>query len=170
MGALFCGAMVFGTRLIRSAPDHIVTVFDLTKCYAAPPVAQPCERVAYKAGMLNVVLNGWCGLLLVAAAAWLLWELWGATAPKPITDEFLQLLDDSFGHDWRRPRTWPWSRLGWAYGFTLVGVSLTLCLGMLVSTAASSPGPAGTPTVETSERFRAPASPTARPDRPRVRR
>src|SRR6185369_8922331 len=49
MGALVCSALIFGTRLIRSAPDNIITVFDLTKCYAAPPVAQPCERVAYKA-------------------------------------------------------------------------------------------------------------------------
>jgi hypothetical protein len=54
----------------------------------------------------------------------------------------------------RRPRTWPWRRLGFAYGFTLVGASLTLCLGMLVSTRASSSGPVRTPTVETSERFR----------------
>jgi hypothetical protein len=154
MGALVCAALVFGARLIRSAPDNIVTVFDFTKCYAAPPITQPCERVAYKAGMLNVVLNAWCGLLLVGVAAWLLWELWSATAPKPITDEFLKLLDDSFGRDWRRPRTWPWRRLGWAYGLTVVGASLALCLGMLVSAAVRSSAPVRTPAVETSERFR----------------
>jgi hypothetical protein len=154
MGAIVSSALVFGTRLIASAPDNIVTVFDLSRCYAAPPVVQPCERVAYRAGMLNVGLNAWCGLLLVTVAAWLLWQLWDAAAPKPITDEFLQLLHESFGRDWRRPRSWPWGRLGWAYGFTLVGASLTLCLGMLVSTGASSSGPVRTPTVETSERFR----------------
>ncbi len=38
MGMLVCGALVFGTRLIASAPDNIVTVFDFTNCYAAPPV------------------------------------------------------------------------------------------------------------------------------------
>ena len=78
-----------------------------------PALVQPCERVAYKAGALNVVFNAWCGLLLIAVAAWLLWELWSAVAPKPITDDFLKLLDDSFGRDWRSPRTWPWARWGW---------------------------------------------------------
>ena len=156
MGALICSALVFGTRLIVSAPDNIVTVFDLRSCYATPPVAQPCERVAYKAGTLNAVMNAWCGLLLVVVAAWLLWELWAAVAPKPITDEFLKLLDDSFGRHWRRPSTWPWARMGWAYGFTLAGALLAFSLGAIVSTVASSYRPEHTPTVhvETSERFR----------------
>jgi hypothetical protein len=156
MGALVCSALVVGTRLIRSAPDNIVTVFDLTNCYAASPVAQPCERIVYKAGMLNVVLNGWCGLLLVAVAAWLLWQLWVAAAPKPITDEFLKLLYESFGRDWRRPRTWPWARLGWAYGLTFAGACLAFFLGATVSAVVSRSRPSHTPTihVETSERFR----------------
>ena len=38
--------------------------------------------------------------------------------PKPITDDFLKLLNDSFGRNWRDPRTWPWTRMLWAYGFT----------------------------------------------------
>ena len=97
MGVLVCAALGFGTQLIVTAPDSIVTVFDLTNCYAAPPVAQPCERVAFEAGALSVAFNVWCGLLLIAVAAWLLWELWSAVAPKPITDDFLKLLDDSFG-------------------------------------------------------------------------
>jgi hypothetical protein len=65
-----------------------------------------------------VAFNLWCAVLLIAVAAWLLWELWNAVAPKPITDDFLKLLDDSFGRDWRKPRTWPWTRTVWAYGFT----------------------------------------------------
>jgi hypothetical protein len=156
MGALVCSAVVFGTRLIVRAPDNIVTVFDLRNCYAAPPVAQPCERVAFRAGTLNVVLNAWCGLLLVAVAAWLLWVLWEAAASKPITDEFLKLLDDSFGRNWRRPSTWPWARMGWAYGFTFAGALLAFSLGTIVSTVVSSHRPAHAPTVrvETSERFR----------------
>src|SRR5262245_4022427 len=81
MGALLCGALAFGTRLIVTAPDNIVTVFDFAKCYAAPPVTLPCERVAFRAGGMHVVLNVWCGLILLAAAAWLLWELWSAAAP-----------------------------------------------------------------------------------------
>ena len=132
MGMLVCGALGFGTRLIATAPDHIVTVYDFTNCYAAPPIIQPCERIAYQAGTLNVVFNAWFGLLLVAVGAWLLWELWSAVAPKPITDDFLKLLDDSFGRDWRNPRTWPWARVMWAYGFTLVGVTLAMGVGLLI--------------------------------------
>jgi hypothetical protein len=156
MGMLVCGALAFGTRLIATAPDNIVTVFDFTNCYAAPPIVQPCERVVYRVGILNVALNAWCGLLLVALAAWLLWELWNAVAPKPITDDFLQLLDDSFGRDWRNPRTWPWARMVWAYGFSFVGATAALCIALLVSAAISSSRLAKAPTarVETSQRFR----------------
>ena len=155
MGALVCGALVVGTQLIATAPDNIVTFFDLTNCYAVPPV-QPCERVAYRGGGLNVVFSAWCGVLFVAVAAWLLWELWCAVAPKPITDEFLKLLDDSFGRNWRRPRSWPWARLGWAYGFTLIGALSAFSLGLIVSTVISTVSPAPSPSirVETSESFR----------------
>ena len=156
MGVLVCAALGFGTQLIVTAPDSIVTVFDLTNCYAAPPIAQPCERVAFKAGALSVAFNVWCGLLLIAVAAWLVWELWSAVAPKPISDDFLKLLDDSFGRNWRDPRTWPWTRLGWAYGFTGVGAAVALCVALLLSSVVSSSrlarGP--TPHVETSQHFR----------------
>jgi len=155
MGVLVYGALHFGIHLVVTAPDSIVTVFDFTNCYAAPPIVQPCERVAYRAGALNVAFNVWCGLLLIAAAAWLLWELWSAVAPKPITDDFLKLLYDSFGRSWRRPRTWPWARMVWAYGFTLVGAASALSVGLLVSAVISS-GLTKAPTVhvETSQRFR----------------
>jgi hypothetical protein len=160
MGMLVYGALHFGTHLLVTAPDSIVTAFDFTNCYAAPPVVQPCERVAYRAGALNVAFNVWCGLLLIGVAAWLLWELWSAVAPKPITDDFLKLLDDSFGRNWRRPRTWPWARMVWAYGITLVGATSALWVGLAVSAVISSSGPARVPTVhvETSQRFR-PISP-----------
>jgi hypothetical protein len=156
MGVLVYGALHFGTLLVVTAPENIVTVFDFTNCYAAPPVIQPCERVAYRAGALNVALNAWCGLLLLAVAAWLLWELWGAVAPKPITDDFLKLLDDSFGRNWRDPRTWPWARMGWAYGFSLVGVTSAVGIGLLISALISSSARARAPTthVETSQSFR----------------
>ncbi len=153
MGMLVFGALGFGTRLIATAPDHIVTVFDFTNCYGVPPIASPCERIAYKAGTLNVVLNAWCGLLLVVVAAWLLWELWSAVAPAPITDDFLKLLNDSFGRDWRRPWTWPWARIGWAYGFTLVGAASAVCLALIVSAAIASSARAPVVHVETSEQF-----------------
>ena len=156
MGALVYGALASARQLIVTAPSSMVTVFDFTKCYAAPPVIQPCERVAYRAGALNMALNLWCALLLIAVAAWLVWELWNAVAPKPITDDFLKLLDDSFGRDWRNPRRWPWPRMMWAYGFTLVGVSSALAIGLLVSAVLSSAMPAKPPIVrvETSQSFR----------------
>ena len=51
------------------------------------------------------------GLTLLGAATWLLWELWSVAEPRPITDDFLRLLNDSFGRDWRNPLKWPWARL-----------------------------------------------------------
>lgn len=158
MGALLYGIVWNGTSLIVTAPAHIITVFDFTNCYAVPQVVQPCERVAYRAGALNVAMNVWCGVLLIAGALWLVWELWDAVAPKPVTDDFLKLLEDSFARDWRKPRTWPWTRMGWAYGFTFVGASSALGIGLLVSTllASSTPGRAPTIRVDTSQQFRLP--------------
>ena len=155
-GLLVCGAASLGVQLIATARGGIITVFDFTNCYAAPPIAQPCERVAYRTGVLNAAMNYWCGALLILVALWLLWELWTATAPKPITDEFLKLLDDSFGRDWRRPRTWPWTRIAFAYGFTLVGIASGLAIGLLASNILSSPRFARIPAahVDTSQRFR----------------
>jgi len=156
MGAMLYGAFSFGARLIVTAPDGVVSVFDFSNCYAVPRLVQPCERVAFRTGGLNAALNVWCGVLLMAVAAWLLWELWNAVAPKPITDDFLQLLDRSFGRDWRNPRTWPWARMVYAYGFTLVGVTVSVCIGLLISVVMSSRPPAEAPNVhvETSQSFR----------------
>jgi hypothetical protein len=155
MGVLTYVIVRFGTQLIASAPQSIVTVFDFTNCYAAPPVALPCERVAYRTGGLIAAVNAWCGLLLIAVAAWLVWDLWSAAAPAPVTDDFLKLLEDSFARDWRRPRTWPWTRLAWAYGFALVGVTSALCLPFLVAALSASPAArAPTGAVDTSEQFR----------------
>jgi hypothetical protein len=156
MGVLLCVVLGFGTQLIFTAPRSIVTVFDFTNCYAAPPVALPCERIAYQAGALNAGLNVWCGLLLIAVAGSLVWDLWSAAAPKPLNDDFLKLLDDSFGRDWRNPRTWPWARMMWAYGFTLVGVAAAVCIGLVISAVISSAIPVKAPTVhvETSQQFR----------------
>jgi hypothetical protein len=155
MGMLVYGALRVAAQLIVTAPDNIITVFDLKNCYAAA-VILPCERVTYQAGALNMALNLWCGMLLIAVAAWLLWELWNAVAPKPITDDFLKLLDDSFGRDWRKPRTWPWARMVWAYGFSLAGVASAVCVGVVISAVISSALPARAPTarVETSQRVR----------------
>ena len=120
------------------------------------PLNQPCERIAYTTGGLSAAVSIWCGILLLAVAGWLVWELWTAVAPKPISDDFLKLLDDSFARDWRRPRTWPWTRLAWAYGFTALGAASALSVAMLISSVLSSSRPARTPAahVETSQRFR----------------
>ena len=87
--------------------------------------------LSQQTSVLNVLFAVWCGVILVVVAAWLVWELWNAVAPKPMADEFLQLLDSSFGADWRAPRRWPWARLRWAYGFTTVGVFLGFWLDHL---------------------------------------
>ena len=153
MGVLVFVVLGFGTHLIASAPHSIVTVYDFTNCYAAPPVPQPCERVVYRTGVSTAALYTWCGFLLLGVAAWLVWDLWSAAAPRPITDDFLKLLDDSFARDWRKPRTWPWARIAWAYGFALVGVTAAVALSLLMSALAP---PARPPTirVETSQQFR----------------
>jgi hypothetical protein len=155
MGVLLYVVFSVGTHLIASAPQSIVTVFDFTNCYAAPPVPLPCERVAYRVGTLNAAFNAWCGLLLIVVAGSLVWDLWSAAAPKPITDDFLKLLEDSFARDWRKPRTWPWTRVAWAYGFALVGVTSGVGMSLLISALSASP-PATSPTglVQTSEQFR----------------
>ena len=75
--------------------------------------------------------------MLLAGAGWLLWELWNAIEPTPITDDFLKLLDYSFGRDWRNPATWPWARVMWAYGFAAIGATLTVGAGLLVLTFAA---------------------------------
>ena len=155
MGALLCLVFGLGTQLIATAPHGIITVFDFTNCHA-DPVVLPCERVAYRVGGLDAVLNVWCGVLLIAVAAWLVWELWSAAAPKAMTDDFLKLLEDSFARDWRKPRTWPWARMAWAYGFTVVGVTSAVGIGLLISAALSASRPARAPTahVDTSQQFR----------------
>ena len=155
MGVLVYAVAGVGTQLVASAPRSIVTKYDFTYCYAAPPVPLPCERVAYRVGTLNALFNVWCGLLLIAVAAWLVWDLWSAAAPKTITDDFLKLLEDSFARDWRKPRTWPWTRVAWAYGFALAGVMSGMAMSLLISALSTSP-PVRAPTglIATSEQFR----------------
>ncbi|HLG56672.1 MAG TPA: hypothetical protein VI485_15140 [Vicinamibacterales bacterium] len=156
MGMIVCGFLGFGALLIVTSPRHIFTSEDLTDCYASSPVVQPCERIVHRGGELNVAFTVLCGVLLIVVAAWLLWELWIAVEPKPITDDFLKLLHDSFGHDWRDPRTWPWTRLLWAYGFTLVGATVTAGAGLMIWTLVASSSSAKAPTIhiDTSQSFR----------------
>ena len=154
MGVLVYVVFSLGVQMIASAPHAIVTVGDFTNCHAGSPVALPCERV-YRAGVLNAALTAWCGLLLIAVAAWLVWDLWSATAQPPITDDFLKLLEDSFARDWRKPRTWPWTRVAWAYGFTLAGVTSAVAMSVLISALSASPaGRPPTVVIETSQQFR----------------
>ena len=155
MGMLLCLFFGLGVYLIITSPTHIVTVPDLTNCYGPPPVPTPCDRIVYRGGILNTAFVVLCGLTLIGVAVWMLWELWSAVEPKPITDDFLRLLNESFGLDWRNPLKWPWARLFWAYGFTIVGAMLTASAGtviwaMVVSARAST---APVPKVETSQSF-----------------
>jgi hypothetical protein len=124
MGLVVGGAVIFGVQQITSAPDRIVTV----------------EGLGRRVGGLNALFSVMIGLLLLVVAAWLLWELWMAVKPRPIADDFLKLLHDSFARDWRDPKTWPWARLAWAYGFALLGASLLAAVAFVLwSVAASRP-------------------------------
>jgi hypothetical protein len=120
MGMIVCGAVLFGASQISSAPDHIVMVDGFNNC-TAERLGQPCQHFVYRMGGLHALFSIMTGVLGLTVAAWLLWELWLAVTPRPIADDFLKLLHDSFARDWRNPLTWPWARLAWAYGFTLLG-------------------------------------------------
>ena len=109
-----------------------------------------------RTGALNAAFTALCGMLSLLVGAWFVWELWNAVAPAPLTDDFLRLLSDSFARNWRDPRTWPWSRMLWAYGFTLVGALLAASTALLVWTAVSLKRPVAAPVIniETSEDFK----------------
>ena len=156
MGMVASIALALGITLIVTSPSHVVALIDLSHCYASPPVVVPCERVVYRTGQLYMAFTVLCGFVSLAAAAWFLWEVWNAVEPKPITDDFLRLLNDSFGHDWRNPLTWPWARLLWAYGFTVVGAAFTAGVATLIWTLVTSSAAAKAPTVriDTSQTFR----------------
>jgi hypothetical protein len=155
MGMLVCITTSVGIALIMTSPKRIVAVSDLTNCYAPPPVTLPCERILYRGGALDAAFMALCGLMLIGVAVWLLWELWNAVEPKPITDDFLRLLDNSFGSNWRNPLRWPWTRVLWAYGFTVVGVTLTAGVGVMIWTLFASPNSTKAPSarIETSQSF-----------------
>ena len=155
MGMLLFGFLAFGASLIATSGDRVVTFVDLSHCYAPPPVTLPCERVI-RVGALNAAFSVLGGMMSLVAAFWFLWELWSAAAPKPITDDFLKLLHHSFARNWRDPRTWPWSRMVWAYGFTSLGVLLAGSMVLLIWTAESFARPVKVPVmkIDTSEEFR----------------
>lgn len=158
MGMLICGFLSVGAAMVRTAPDRIITAEDLSGCYAVPSLPRPCERIVYRTGALNAAFSGLFGMTAMLVGVWLLWELWSASAPKPITDDFLKLLSDSFARNWRDPRTWPWSRLFYAYAFALVSAALTVLLGIGVSRIISDLRPDKAPVmrVNTSQEFRVP--------------
>lgn len=154
MGALICASVGAGIALISTASSHVVTVYDSSKCYTPSPPT-PCERVLYRTGALNMAFTALCGLVLNVHGVWLMWVLWSAVQPKPITDDFLRALHDSFGRDWRRPSTWPWPQVAWAYGFTFIGAvsAAATALVLWASISSLSSPPAATPRVETSQTF-----------------
>lgn len=154
MGMLLCIILALGVSLIVSSPERIFTVTDFRSCYGPPPVTLPCEQILYRGGLLNAAFTTLCGVMLIGVAGWFLWELWSAVEPKPITDDFLRLLHDSFGRDWRNPLTWPWSRVVWAYGFTVVGATMAVVAGMIIWTLVSSSATVPTIRIDTSQTFR----------------
>jgi len=157
MGTLVSLVLGLGVRLIVTSPARIVAVSDFTDCYGPPPVALPCEHVLYRGGALDAAFTALCGVMLIGAAVWFLWELWSAVEPKPITDDFLRLLNDSFGRSWRNPLKWPWMRMLWAYGFATIGAAVTAAIVLIVWTVVSASTSAKPPTIkiDTSESFHA---------------
>ncbi len=152
MGGLLCVILGFGIGFIITSPAKIVVFTDLANCYAPPPVPMPCEHVTYRGGLLNAAFTALCGFMLMVVAVWLMWELWNAAEPRPITDDFLKLLNDSFGRSWRNPFTWPWARVLWAYGFAAVGGILAAGVGVIIWTfVISSDAPVGR--IDTSQSF-----------------
>ena len=139
MGGLVAMTGGFGALFISHSPARIMTMVDLSACYQAPPVPLPCDHVVYVGGALDAAFTALCGLMLIAAAFWFVWELWLAVEPKPITDDFLRLLNDSFGRSWRNPLKWPWTRMLYAYGFAALGMVLTVTIALsILRTAAAS--------------------------------
>ena len=152
MGGLLCVILGFGIGFIITSPAKIVVFTDLANCYAPPPVPMPCEHVTYRGGLLNAAFTALCGFMLMVVAVWLMWELWNAAEPRPITDDFLKLLNDSFGRSWRNPFTWPWARVLWAYGFAAVGGILAAGVGVIIWTLViASDAPVGR--IDTSQSF-----------------
>ena len=94
--------------------------------------------------------------MLIGVALWFVWELWLAVEPKPIADDFLRLLNDSFGRDWRNPLKWPWARILYAYGFTAAGVIVVAALAVSLWAVVAAPAPQQPlkPRVHTSQGFR----------------
>ena len=156
MGVLISIVAGAGVALIATSPDRIFAISDLNRCYGPPPVPIPCEQVVYRGGAMNAAFSALSGSLLIGVALWLMWELWSAVEPKPITDDFLRLLHDSFGYRWHNPLTWPWPRLLWAYGFPCVGVTVIATVAITAWMFVTSSTPPKTPTVrvETSQSFR----------------
>jgi hypothetical protein len=156
MGGLVAITAGFGVVFIVVAPTRLITKVDLSGCYQIPASSLPCDRIIYIGGALDAAFTALCGLMLVATATWLLWELWSAVEPKPIADEFLRLLNDSFGRDWRNPLKWPWGRVLYAYGFTAAGAIVTVAVAVSLWTmlAASAPPHRSGPRVDTSQGFR----------------
>ena len=62
----------------------------------------------------------------------------------------------TLGRNWRDPRTWAWARMAWAYGFTLVGATVTARTAAMIWTLVSAANPPRVPTVrvDTSQSFR----------------
>lgn len=156
MGMLVCLVGGFGVLLIASASDRVVAVSDFSRCYGPPPIPIPCEQTLYRGGLLYAAFSALSGVMLIGVALWFLWEVWSAAEPRPIADDFLRLLHDSFARRWLDPRTWPWARMGWAFGFTAVGIAVSAGLGTLLWTVVASWQPERTPVVnvETSQSFR----------------
>ena len=130
MGAMLLILLYFGIahgHHVAGSGDHRDRLVDVLRRAADTNSMRPHLPTR---GMLNVAFSAFSGFIMIAVAVWFLWELWSVAEPRPITDDFLQLLNDSFGRDWRNPLTWPWARALWAFGFTALGAALTAAVAV----------------------------------------
>jgi hypothetical protein len=153
MGMTIFLLVVVGFWLISSASDRIVPVRDLSPCWADPPAPPPCARTLYR-GAMNLMFSAFTGVVMWLVACGMIWQLWSAAEPPPITDDFLRLLHDSFGRSWRKPLTWPWTRVLWAFGFTAVGAAVAAGVALTIASLITPAPRPISPKIDTSQSFR----------------
>jgi hypothetical protein len=154
MGMTIFLLIVVGLWLMSSASDRIVPVQDLSPCWADPPAPPPCARTLYR-GAMNLMFSAFTGAMMWLVAGGMIWQLWSVAEPHPIADDFLRLLQDSFGRSWRNPSTWPWARVLWAYGFTAAGAAMAAAAAFTIISLATPPARPVSPDTGTSPSFSA---------------
>jgi len=155
IGAVVSGAVVFGTRSSPALPAtssrlrFLEVLRRAAGCSALRTRGVPGRDVERRAQRVLRLCPCRCGRMAAVAVV-------GRRRAEADHRRVPELLDDSFGRNWRRPRSWPWAATG-------VGVRLHLHRGRpgiqsgrhrLNRHLSSTPPRTPAIRVETSERFR----------------